>query len=758
MSDALDELLVQKQSVWRKLAAATLNNETDAATVCKQWSTFAEYALKTTFDKLVAELQIDVAVALFAFGKLGAEELNLSSDVDILLVAQAYSDKLTKLARGIASHLHHRSDGNFILRVDFDLRPGGKASPLVATVEQFVDYYGNFGETWERMAFVRLRQIAGSEQVGSEVFDFVKRYSYRRYLDYRLFDDLKILREKIQAYVANVDGAFNLKLSVGGIRDIELFVHAMQVIHGGRRPEIRTHSTDEALSRLQAAGLLKIQDVALLKKHYWQLRTLENYVQALNEQQTHLYYYSATHPPWVQTLWQELKARMPTMTQLIGVFIGSLAKPKTATETNPVSNPELEVFKQELINLPILSRHKESDLRLRQQFIDSFLPKLKIQSLDFEKSLAWVKDFLIATKAKGQIISLLIGQSQLQDHLAVCFAKSSFLSRTLINHPELLDSILLGSQEIQDQDLQLLLQQAAERKMLTEFVGGMDFLLNRDLIRLQSNLSACADLICEQILIFLNREFNTDLKILCLGKWGGQELGFSSDLDFIFVSNSAPGEIEQKVARRFLSYLQQTQTGAPIYSFDLRLKPQGAILIVDLTALTNHLQNSSSVWERQAYLKARWLGEDKPAALSQVYLQKSLNKSDLVELWRIQTGLFQNQKGNCDLKYSPGGMLDIELCLQTLALVSHSSPPGTSINSFFELLPIAQPLQPLYKEFSVAISYLRLMFESPVTNLNFENESALKGISPVDTDVVRYYEAQLKKSWEILKVIDPRRT
>ncbi len=179
------------------------------------------YFYKKLFDFCFA----DQKVALFALGKLGCLELNLSSDVDVLLVAENEAAVSLPRLRKFQKLLTERTFSGFVFRVDFDLRPGGKQGPLIPTLDQFKDYYGNYGETWERLAFVRLRPLCGDDFIKKEVMAFARKFSFRRHLDFTLLEDLKNLRTKIQGHywARTQHHVVDLKLGVGGIRDVELF-------------------------------------------------------------------------------------------------------------------------------------------------------------------------------------------------------------------------------------------------------------------------------------------------------------------------------------------------------------------------------------------------------------------------------------------------------------------------------------------------------------------------------------------------------
>ncbi|MEN0059159.1 MAG: glutamine-synthetase adenylyltransferase, partial [Bdellovibrio sp.] len=268
-----EQLRQQRNEIWSRCARASQQNTDSAKNICFLWSEAADKLLEQAFsDSFETE-----KVALFALGKLGSHELNLSSDVDILLVAEEVSSAIQSALRRFQKLLTERTFQGFVFRVDFDLRPGGRQGPLIPTLDQFKDYYGNYGETWERMAFVRLRPLCGDVSIQTDVMDFARKFSFRKHLDFTLLEDLKSLRGKIQGHYWERarNNAVDLKLGVGGIRDVELFTHALQIVHGGRNPILQIKSTSESLEKLQKAQLLPEDEARFLNDHYWNLRTLE---------------------------------------------------------------------------------------------------------------------------------------------------------------------------------------------------------------------------------------------------------------------------------------------------------------------------------------------------------------------------------------------------------------------------------------------------------------------------------------------------
>ncbi|NJL24031.1 MAG: hypothetical protein HC902_01820 [Calothrix sp. SM1_5_4] len=246
----IDDVHALRHQAWMKCVLATYFRPSSAREVCAYWSRIADELLIRAWRECGLDQGDSV---LFALGKHGAEELNLSSDIDLMVVADPKNAlTLEKGLRRFQQILHQPRDFGFCFRLDFDLRPGGKMGPWITSPAQFQDYYWSQGETWERLAMVRLRAVTGSPALQRQIQDLARRFSYRKFLDFTLLEDLKALRSQVhQKGFQRRDGELHVKLDVGGIRDIELFVHSLLVLNGGKMPELQTRSTAGALERLK---------------------------------------------------------------------------------------------------------------------------------------------------------------------------------------------------------------------------------------------------------------------------------------------------------------------------------------------------------------------------------------------------------------------------------------------------------------------------------------------------------------------------
>lgn len=677
-----EDLLKQRLEAWNQASSNTINRKSTALEICSQWSRASDKILNQAFQKC-----FDVSkIALFALGKLGAEELNLSSDVDLILVAHDLEaqEKALKDLRKFQSLF--QIGAYFLYRLDFNLRPGGRFSSVIGTLDQFIDYYGNYGETWERMALCRLRPLAGAQDLIQQILLFRKKFSYRKHIDYTIFDDFAILRGKIHADTQKREdkNLLNLKFSSGGIRDIELFLHSMQVAHGGRSPALQTHLTNEIFTALEDLNLFSSEDLSCLREHYWLLRELENYSQALRDEHTHSIHLNDSHPHWVRDELRTLSAKLEMNAQLISKFIKPPDR-ETKIERPNAPNEALD----EILQLDLFSRNKERDLHYRNLFVQDFLSFTDSEKRN--KATHNLLNFLRSTKAKSSFFSMFAREKKISELLALIFSGSDYLSMILQNRPELLDSIFLKQQALDSSRGDQFYESLVEKKLLTELLLGVDFLKQKEQEEsIYKRLSANADEIGRALLQHLKSEFkDDDLEILCLGKWGGQELGFHSDLDFIFICQNEPSQTTHKIARRFISRLTEAHRGGSIYEIDTRLKPsgKGGPLICSWEQLINYIQAAAEPWELQAYLKARLLPtEDSKKfnvkVIPQTILSRTLTKDDWSRLNDIRKKLISAKS----IKYKEGGLVDIELAVQSALLNQKLIPDGTHTLRWVEQL------------------------------------------------------------------------
>lgn len=709
-----------RHKAWLRAALGTyFNTEHDlfvTQLITQYWSRAADLMIQTACDYLVSK-NVGAGkgqVSIFALGKLGAEELNLSSDVDLFyLIEDPENQPESNLASSsdmnldnglrFVRQLHHLLQENtelgFCFRIDNDIRPGGRLGPLIFTLNQLQDYYGLHAQTWERLALVRLRPIWGSVKITAEAQEIIKKFIYRRHLDFTLTEELKILRHQVHEISRPkrlYPESFHLKLGVGGIRDIELFVHSLQVIYGGRNTALRTHNTHLAFEKLAVKGMPPYE-LVFLKETYWFLRSLEHRLQIIQDQQNHFLSFSSS---WLsEDIIAKLKERCGRVDHIVSSLLGS------HQETDSPLLSAMEDQKTWLINLGFSERvvaeiwpkllhpttphvkamsGAESN-STRRQFLRDYISIACELNLDLDLSLRQLYDFVRGVGARSQFFNLFLHEPRLTRDLASMFSISPYLGGLLAARPELLDSYLLRLQDPYPDDLPTLLEELADRRLLTNMLSIHQFVVDADLNKLTHSLSQSADEISLVLLRALQQNNGaTDIMILALGKWGGCELGLNSDLDFMFVTRGDPRERDYKIARRFVSRLTEQHRGGSIYNIDLRLRPSGnsGPIIVSQQSLYRYIHQEASAWERQAYLRSRPLSKMDFSPATQAH-RRGVSAKELEDLKSIRLQLHEQHNPahpedsahSLNLKYVKGGLMDIEFAAQIAILQSQCRLP-----------------------------------------------------------------------------------
>lgn len=238
---------------------------------------------------------------IIAMGKLGARELNYSSDIDIIVFYDAERAKLkpglepstffVRLTRELVRLLQEHTADGYVFRTDLRLRPDPGATQIALSVEAGLTYYESFGQNWERAALIKARVAAGDVALGEEFLSQLAPFIWRKYLDFAAIADIHAMKRRVHAFKGHgaiaVEG-HDIKLGRGGIRDIEFFAQTQQLIAGGRHPELRTRGTLETLRRLAAGGWIAAEAEKELGEAYLFLRRIENRLQMIGDQQTHI--------------------------------------------------------------------------------------------------------------------------------------------------------------------------------------------------------------------------------------------------------------------------------------------------------------------------------------------------------------------------------------------------------------------------------------------------------------------------------------
>jgi glutamate-ammonia-ligase adenylyltransferase len=730
----------------------------------------AEAALEVATRGVDARLAVDYGrpeaeFAVLGMGKLGGRELNFSSDVDLIYVASyldgetagpkpvSYEVYFTRLAEGITRAMSAVTADGFVFRVDLRLRPEGGVGGLVTALRNAEVYYEGWGQTWERAALIKARCVAGSHRLGEMFLRMVEPFVYRRYLDFTAIEEIRALKRRIDAEVRRGGQATsNVKLGIGGIREIEFFVQAHQLIHGGRLPAIRQRGTLGALDALAARGLVRPSDARALADAYVFLRTVEHRIQVVAERQTH------TLPSGDDALLrlarrcgfdgvETFRARLAQVTGTVSAHYRGLFK--TAEET-PDDSAWQEILaaglepgevearlaavgfaeparaREHLTALAEGGRTSRASERSRRR-LRQLAPRLLAEvaaSPDPDMALQKLEAFIAAVGARSTYYALLQENQGTLSLLVRLFGTSEFLSTLLVQRPDILDALLLPegnppekSPEAMARDLDFALREAtdyeAQLDALRHFrhievlrIGLADVAGAIDAFDVIEQLTALAETCLRGALRMADAALEprfgrpaTPFVLLGLGKLGGREMNYASDLDLFLVygesGETAGGgrplthhEYYAKLVQRAGSILSTPTREGVAFHVDTRLRPSGnqGPLVASAASFERYHAESAKLWERQALIKARVVAGD-PALAAQVdaivtrfVYERPLPSDAAAEIdrlrGRMERELANEGAGRYNIKLGRGGLVDIEFLVQYLQLSHGGERPG----------------------------------------------------------------------------------
>ena len=314
-TELMDGLRELKREAHCLIALADLAGQYGAAQTVNYMSALANACISATVRHILLEAhrqnkltladpdqpEVGCGWILLAMGKLGAAELNYSSDIDLIAFydpeAPAIGDPFeatdlfVRLTKKLVRILNDRTGNGYVFRTDLRLRPDPGATPLAIPVEAALNYYESRGQNWERAAMIKARPVAGDIQAAERFLNELKPYIWRKYMDFAAIADVHAIKRQIHAHKGHGEIAVrghNVKLGRGGIREIEFFVQTQQLIAGGRFPELRGRSTIEMLQMLAERGWIGKEASSALADQYWFLRDVEHAIQIIADEQTHI--------------------------------------------------------------------------------------------------------------------------------------------------------------------------------------------------------------------------------------------------------------------------------------------------------------------------------------------------------------------------------------------------------------------------------------------------------------------------------------
>ena len=742
---------------------ATLAGSTALAETCLQSALAAlEGEFVQRFGAVRATDGTAQRLVVFGLGKLGGGELNFSSDVDLVYAypqdgesdgprALAAEDYFARLGQQLAKLLDEATADGFCHRVDLRLRPFGNAGRVALPFAAMESYFQREGRDWERYAWQKARPVAGDSEAGERFLQTLRPFVYRRYLDYGALDGLREMKAAIAAEVARKELADDIKRGPGGIREIEFLVQALQLIRGGREPALRERRLLPALQALVEAGHIAADTGAALAGAYRFLRRLENRLQMLRDAQTHALPEDTLdrtrlargldHPDW-EALRAALDEQRARVTAEFEALLAPRRRARAASDLAAYWRALPDAGAADTLAAAGFDDSEDLDGSLRdfarapgvralsdatRARLDRVLPALleaAAQSSQPDAALRRLLPLLHTLLRRASYLALLDEQPGALARLADVLGRSALLAERLGTHPLLLDELLdvrvagalpdrvalaaRCAQALHEDDVEAALHMLNEQRQALSFRIALATLDARQSSRDSARqLAWLADAVLAVVLQLAQREMQrahgaidaARFAILGYGSLGGEELGFGSDLDLVFLYDAAAdahsdGARSLDAPRWFARLAQKivtllgTVTGAGrLYDADVRLRPDGAkgLLVSSLGSFADYQRERAWTWEHQALVRARGSAGDaglvaefervRGETLARVRDVATLRVEVIAMRGRMRAELDRSDAARFDLKQGAGGLVDLEFLLQLLVLRdAHAHP------------------------------------------------------------------------------------
>ncbi|MBM3880223.1 MAG: bifunctional [glutamate--ammonia ligase]-adenylyl-L-tyrosine phosphorylase/[glutamate--ammonia-ligase] adenylyltransferase [Verrucomicrobia bacterium] len=794
---AFGKLRLFKQRQMLRIAARDLAQLAAVGEITRELSDLAEVCLQSVFrlvghdlgERLGRPWHLDAEgdwqptrFCVLGLGKLGGQELNYSSDVDVLFV---YSEEgavgreaprpggappkglanhqfFKRLAEAFVAEVGRLTPEGMLYRIDLRLRPEGNHGPLARSLASYENYYAQWGQTWERMMLIKARCVAGDRALAGEFLETVQPFRYPRLLSEQALREIASMKQRIENEVVRTgELERNVKLGRGGIREIEFIAQALQTLHVGKQPFLADPQTVSALTKLVRYELLPAQVATDLTQAYEFLRALEHRLQMENNLQTHTI-------PEDRAARRRLASLMgfASQAEFEAALAGHRRRVRAAYEgllqlEAPASTVDLPPFEaNESVWRTLLANHAFRDpdkaLRLITALVQgpgfghvsprtedfgrqlvarllSLCPRRDRPELGPSPGLAdgdpqarWLSDpdrvvarldsFIGAYGARALLFETWVTNPSLFELLVLLFDRSEFLAETAIRTPDLVDELELSGylrraksaeqtladlrHGIADADQPQWLRRYHQTELmrigLRDILGLADF--EQNLVELSALADACLQYALEAVL--RRHKFRKPpLAIIGLGKLGGRELNYGSDLDILFVASDRTRSLAalQRVAVEVIELVSAKTELGVAFQLDARLRPDGekGLLVNTLAAYGEYYRQRGRLWEIQAISRARWVAgnsrvgvcfEALVAQLADFSQPATAAKPASDPAWRQEIDQMRLRiekertppgKDALAIKTGVGGLMDAEFIAQTLCLGHGWLEPNT---------------------------------------------------------------------------------
>ncbi len=713
----------------------------------------------TPMDESTGKL-IPAKFCVIGMGKLGGQELNYSSDIDLMFVysgegpvrgakgkSSAFSthEFFNRVGELIIHILAAPTREGYVFRVDLRLRPEGETGPLARSLESYETYYAIWGVAWEKLALIKARPIAGDEKLGQEFIAMTRPFVYQKHLSLTAIEDLRHLKKRIEGKLALKGNTFTeVKLGYGGIREIEFPIQLLQLMHGANAPALRGNNSLQTIKALGQAGLLLQDEERDLSEGYRFLRRVEHFLQIVHAFQIHeLPTQDAELEKLAKRMGYVDKARESALatfradhqrvTSLVHAFHARIFTDSPVDSgAQPGENLEFLFQKDQrvkaLAHLSSLGFQKTDDalsalhllangpsyMHLSPATVREFVllsPALLCllkDSPNSDMALNQLERIVSVQGARSGFYKLLKENEKVLELLVTVAGNSPDLTEILVKEPAFLEALtrdpgLASPRGAEPMPAGQELQQYKDYEVLR--IGVRDILHLASLPDTLGELSSLADVILTHGYTSLVGKRGPRFAVFALGKWGSREMGYYSDMDAVFVydDDESKDQFYQKLAQSLIASVS-------LYKLDLRLRPGGKndVLAMPLAGYRQYYASRVQTWEKQSLTRLRFIAGNQSVGDRLMRLTRDLlyshglSPAQIKEIQLMRDRMTKEkvspvQKGR-HVKLDVGGIVDIEFAAQLLQLHWGWKFPQLRQGSTLEILAKVGELELLDKK------------------------------------------------------------
>jgi glutamate-ammonia-ligase adenylyltransferase len=789
-ADTMTALRLAKRDVALATAIADIAGAWDVFKVTGALSRFADRAATTALDTMMwrgardneIELADDAAPSrtaglfILGLGKLGAHELNYSSDIDLIafydaerlnyIGRQSPPQFYIRVVQGFVKLLESRTRDGYVFRTDLRLRPDPGSTSVAVSMRAAEAYYESAGQNWERAAMIKARVIAGDHEAGADFLHILLPFLWRKNLDFAAIEDIHSIKRQINAHRGGgqiaVNG-HNVKLGRGGIREIEFFGQTQQLIWGGRVPGLRTQATCDTLDALAREGRITEKAAAELRESYEFLRRVEHRLQMVDDRQTHslpeddetLNRFAiflgfdgrdafaaelTRHLTRVEQYYAHLFEEAPSLATTGNlVFTGGEDDPETLKTLSGMGFSDPSMI-SERVRTWHRGRWRATRSARARELLTELVPTLLdalSKTANPDAAFRNFDQFLAGLPAGVQLFSLFHANPGLLTMMAEIMGSAPKLALHLAANPSLLDGVLAGdfngALETRETLARELAAELARAEYFEEtldrsrrYANDQKFKVGMQVLngRLDCDAAGLAlSELAEVVVAALFDVARTDIEskhgrvgggrgadegramcVVALGKLGGREITENSDLDLLFMYDDpaegsgekadgpsdgkrplAPSQYFARLSQQLISAISAPTAEGKLYEVDMRLRPSGNAgpIATSLSAFEQYQAASAWTWEHMALTRARVIAgpghlRERATAAIRAVLTRARDVDKLrtdVRDMRGRMARAHKASSIWDVKYTDGGLIDVEFIAQYLQLRhAHENP------------------------------------------------------------------------------------